>query len=107
VPETDDFEAVQPIPPGLDPDVARWLEMAEARAYLDTYVALGELPGDPLGARVAVIGAARPAWGGPHRRRHGAAGTEPPAARPLPPSGPPQSASRSEASSRRTGSEAA
>jgi hypothetical protein len=33
-------------------DVRRWLELAEARAYADTYRAAAATPGDSLGARV-------------------------------------------------------
>lgn len=52
------IEAVPGVPSGLDPDVARWLEMAEAHAYLDAYAAAAELPGNPAGARTAIIGGA-------------------------------------------------
>ena len=50
------IEPVPALPADLSPDVARWLEMAEARAYGDAYAAVGELPGNPLGASTAVIG---------------------------------------------------
>lgn len=52
------FEPVPPLPPGLDPEVARQLEMAEARAYLSAYTATSEVPGDPARARAVVVGGA-------------------------------------------------
>jgi len=55
---TEEFESVQPLPPDLDPEVARALEMGEARAYHDAYSAAAELPGNPAGAHVRLIGGA-------------------------------------------------
>jgi hypothetical protein len=42
----------------LNPDLAYWLEMAEARAYQDIYAAVAAVPGNPLGAKSAVFGGA-------------------------------------------------
>lgn len=42
--------------PQLDPDVAYWLEMAEALAYRDSATAAAELDADPTGASCAAIG---------------------------------------------------
>ena len=55
---TDPIEPVAALPPDLDPDLAMWLEMAEAHAFLDTYSAAAEQPGNPAGAATAVIGEA-------------------------------------------------
>jgi hypothetical protein len=55
---TDPIEPVAALPPDLDPDVARWLEMAEARAYFDAYTAAAGQPGNPAGAAATVIGEA-------------------------------------------------
>ena len=52
------IEPIPALPADLSPDTARWLEMAEARAYADTYAAAAELPGNPAGANTAVIGGA-------------------------------------------------
>jgi hypothetical protein len=43
-------EPVQPLPDGLEPGVAYWLEMAEADAHADASVAAAALPGNPTGA---------------------------------------------------------
>ena len=40
----------------LDPEVAYWLEMSEARAMADVYRAAADTPGDPVGCQVAEIG---------------------------------------------------
>lgn len=50
--------AVPSTDPHLDPDLAYWLEMAEARAYQDLYAAVAAAPGNPLGATSAVFGGA-------------------------------------------------
>ena len=36
--------------PGLDPDLAYWLEMSEALAYQDTSTAAAAVRGNPIGA---------------------------------------------------------
>jgi hypothetical protein len=42
---------IDPTPdPGLHPDLAYWLEMAEAVAWQDAYVAAAAVPGNPTGA---------------------------------------------------------
>ncbi|HEY5434897.1 MAG TPA: hypothetical protein VIK13_06665 [Candidatus Limnocylindrales bacterium] len=51
------MSAPDTVPP-LDPDVAYWLEMAEAAAYQDTYAGAAAIAGDPCGARFAIIGGA-------------------------------------------------
>lgn len=42
----------------LDPDVAYWLEMAEALAWRDSATAAAEIPANPAGASCAAIGGA-------------------------------------------------
>jgi len=54
VPDSD-AEPVQPLPAGLEPDVAEWLEMGEAFAQADSASAVAEQPGNPLGGAVQEI----------------------------------------------------
>lgn len=40
----------------LDPDLGYWLEMSEALAYQDTYLAAAAVPGNPIGAGLLSVG---------------------------------------------------